>query len=79
MENKSLEFFVTSWEKSFTLDEVAKRLNLSLEKCRNRAASYRRRGVNLKRMPRHKSPINVNYLNGIISDIRKKQASARTH
>lgn len=62
--NITPEQFVTAWTLSNSTNEVAQKLNCPKSVVLSRSASYRKAGVNLKKMPRPSSPkLNIEKLN----------------
>ena len=63
--------FVTTWETSESIAEVAKKLNCSVEAVQQRARQLRSRKVKLKMMPKGVSKIVTEELNALIDNLRK--------
>jgi len=57
------EEFVRVWQTCRTVDEVAKKLNLTKRACYQRAVAYRKKGVALKKYPvgRHGAHHDIDY------------------
>lgn len=63
--------FVSAWQGAATLQEVAGKLGMTLEKVAMRAAHYRRRGVRLKAMGKPgRKPLDVVGLNKLIERLK---------
>lgn len=64
------EAFVTAWQMSNSVDEFCERTGMKRNSAIVRASSYRKKGINLKKMPRNgggRNPLNVELLNQLIS------------
>jgi|7_EtaG_2_1085326.scaffolds.fasta_scaffold21443_2 hypothetical protein len=64
------ETFVTAWQTSDSVDEFCERTGMKKNSAVVRACSYRKKGINLKKMPRKgggRNPLNVKLLNQLIS------------
>lgn len=69
------EDFALACEQSSSLEEVAKRLRLSVEQVKARHADYKKRGVLIKDFPRRpKRTVDVDTLNAYIQKIRQEEA-----
>lgn len=63
----SAERFVKAWQNAESASEVADELGITAQSAQSRAAAYRKRGVNLKKMPRAgRAKLDVDSLNDLI-------------
>jgi hypothetical protein len=69
------EKFVLAWEESQSVEEVAKKLNMPKDIVKARASGYRAQGVHLKKMPRIKTGVDIDFLNKLIDQVHARQAT----
>jgi hypothetical protein len=64
--------FVETWTLSNSVAEVAEKLGMPQPIVMARASFYRKKGVKLKRMPRHRSKraLDIPFLCGLVEQIR---------
>lgn len=59
--------FVRVWQASGSAAEVSEELGITPQSAQSRAAAYRKRGVNLKKMPRTgRAKLDVDALNALV-------------
>jgi len=71
----SAQEFITAWETSDSAQEAADRVNMPKAIAQARASGYRKRGLNLKHMPRGMKPLDVDRLNAFIQQLHHEQAA----
>lgn len=82
--NVSWQEFVTAWQNSNSVKEVAELLGAKPASIRTRATQYRKRGVQLKKMPRvkqvhHKyNKLDITAVNSYVEFLNTKQNNQQT-
>lgn len=72
--NVTPEQFVMAWEASASAQECADKLKMPKPIVLARASSYRKDGINLKKMKRGVNGLNIGQLNDLIDTIRDVDA-----